>query len=214
MAVDPRLVSALTAQLEQRDAALARGARRVGWKLGMGDAERIGDGPVVGHLTSATLLDPGAAFGPDANAALHADTELAVRIGTATPGAGEVVIDGYAVGLELVDLAGADDGPEQIVAANIFHRAFTLGPPIPSLPADAIAGRLLVDGELRDSAPAEDVTARVQAAARILAAIGEPLRAGDWIITGSIVQVPVDPGVTVTADLGRVGSVSLTIERG
>jgi hypothetical protein len=60
--VDPRLVAALTEQLSRWRMALAHGAERVGWKLGMGEGERIGPGPVIGHLTSATRLEPGAAY--------------------------------------------------------------------------------------------------------------------------------------------------------
>ena len=49
------------------------------------------------------------------------------------------------------------------------------------------------------------------AAARLLGAMGERLEAGDRIITGSVVQVPVRPGDRVTADLGSLGRVELTV---
>ena len=68
-----------------------------------------------------------------------------------------------------------------------------------------------MDGETRDEAPAEDVDDRLAAAARIVAAGGDGLLAGDRIITGSIVQVPVAPGSRVVADLGPLGSVGLEI---
>jgi hypothetical protein len=42
--IGPRLAAALAAQFEQWRAALHNGAKRVGWKLGMGEGERIGDG--------------------------------------------------------------------------------------------------------------------------------------------------------------------------
>ena len=60
--IDPRLAAALAVQFEQWRAALRGGAGRVGWKLGMGHGERIGDEVAIGHLTSATLLDPGATY--------------------------------------------------------------------------------------------------------------------------------------------------------
>ena len=53
--VDPRLVAALREQLSRRPA----GADRVGWKYGSGAEEHIGGDHVVGHLTSATLIEPG-----------------------------------------------------------------------------------------------------------------------------------------------------------
>jgi hypothetical protein len=52
----------LTVQLEQWCATLDAGAVRVGWKLGVGDSERIGEGPALGHLTSATQLEPGSMY--------------------------------------------------------------------------------------------------------------------------------------------------------
>lgn len=47
--------------------------------------------------------------------------------------------------------------------------------------------------------------------ARFLGAIGERLRAGDRIITGSIVQVAIQQGSEVMADLAGLGSVGLTV---
>jgi hypothetical protein len=40
--IDPRLAAALASQLERWRATLAGGAARVGWKLGVGEGERIG----------------------------------------------------------------------------------------------------------------------------------------------------------------------------
>ena len=75
------LESALTVQLDAWRAALAGGAERVGWKLGMGERERIGAGPVIGHLTSATRLPSGAALDVSELAAPYADAEVALVIG-------------------------------------------------------------------------------------------------------------------------------------
>jgi hypothetical protein len=60
--IDPRLTTGLTSQHEQWRALLRGGATRVGWKLGMGDRERIGDEIAIGYLTSATVLDVGATY--------------------------------------------------------------------------------------------------------------------------------------------------------
>src|SRR5436190_7239511 len=102
--VDPRLVAALTQQLAGRH------GDRVGWKLGVGGAERIGKTLAVGHLTTSTLLEDGETY--DAGgAAIHADAEVAVVVGV-----------GYAPALELVDLSNAGDGADAVVATNILHR--------------------------------------------------------------------------------------------
>jgi hypothetical protein len=60
--VHPQLVSALAAQFSKRRRVLDGAAAHVGWKLGVGDAERIGDEIALGHLTSATLLATGSTF--------------------------------------------------------------------------------------------------------------------------------------------------------
>jgi 2-keto-4-pentenoate hydratase len=191
--VDPRLVRALRTQLQ------ARRGERVGWKLGVGDAERLGGTLSVGHLTTTTLLEPGATYDA-AGARLHADAEIAVLIG-----------DGYAAAIELVDLANAGDSAAAVVATNIFHRAVAFGQPQPVLPA-RLEGRLLVNGTLRAAGQApRDVAARIGAAAEILAAVGERLETGDRVITGSVVQVPVQAGDEVTADFGLLGSVTVKL---
>ena len=60
--------------------ALDAGAARVGWKLGMGNAERIGGEIAVGHL-SASVLAPGSVFVGDRMASLSVDAEVALEIG-------------------------------------------------------------------------------------------------------------------------------------
>jgi 2-keto-4-pentenoate hydratase len=204
--MDPRLSSALAVQLEDWRGALRSGAERVGWKLGMGERERIGSGPVIGHLTSATQLEPGAVYRPEGAVALHADAEVALVL--AEGGA----ITGYGAALELVDLGSPPDDAESIVAANVFHLAFALGPLDRSLPPDGVAGRLIVNGEVRASASASpDFANLVSSVGELLDVMGERLQAGDRLITGSVVQVPVEPGDEVVAELGALGRAELTI---
>ena len=56
-----------------------------------------------------------------------------------------------------------------------------------------------------------DFAELVLAAARLLASVGERLQARDSLITGSVVQVPVEPGDEVIADLGPLGRIHLSI---
>jgi hypothetical protein len=133
MQVDPRLAAALTTQLERWRATLSAGALRVGWKLGVGDSERIGEGPAVGHLTSATQLEPGSMYRERGDAWLHGDAEVGIELGVdlepnADRDAARRAIAGYGAALELVDLGALPDDPEEVVAANVFHRAFAPGP--------------------------------------------------------------------------------------
>jgi 2-keto-4-pentenoate hydratase len=203
--VDCRLVSALAAQLEQRDAALRAGAGCVGWKLGMGERERIGG--EIADLTSATLLAPGGSYRHRGDVAeLRADAELAVEVvraveATDDPRAIAQAIGAYVPALEIVDLTRLADEPVSVVAANVFHRGVAFGPATPK-PRGDVHGSVVVNGNVEASgAGPEDLVDRIAAAARILAAVGERIEAGDRLLTGSIVQVPVTPGDELTADL-------------
>jgi hypothetical protein len=202
-ALEPRLVRALNAQLEARRDALAAGARRVGWKLGIGERERIGAGPVIGHLTTASCIESGGIYRAPGDASLHADAELALEFG-----AGGTVV-GYGAALEIVDLGGSDD-PEAIVVGNVFHRAVAFGPMHPV--AANVQGALVVNGEVRATGgAAADLTDLVHRAAELLGAISEGFMPGDRLITGSIVQLPVAAGDVVAADLGSLGCAELRI---
>jgi 2-keto-4-pentenoate hydratase len=181
----------------------------------MGDRERIGGSLAVGHLTSATCLEPGANAGLRGDH-LHADVEIAVELsGGIDPGAGTAeagaAIGGYRAALELVDLAPALDTAVAVVATNIFHRAVAFGPRQERLGPGA-QGAASVGGERRAvaDAPAQ-LGERLLAAARVLAETGHGLSAGDLVITGSIVQVPVAPGDRVTAEVSGLGAVTLTV---
>jgi 2-keto-4-pentenoate hydratase len=214
--VDPRARGALASQLVSWREALDAGSARVGWKLGIGDAERIGEEIAVGHLTSASLLTPGSAFVGDPMASLSADAEVALQIGRdlapdVDQQGARAAIAGYGAALEIVDLRGADGGAEAVIAGNVFHRAVAFGAFESAMPEGA-HGRLVVNGQVRASAPAPaEVADRVCAAARLLGAVGERLRAGDRLITGSVVQVAVQAGDHVVADLGPLGHVAATI---
>jgi hypothetical protein len=178
----------------------------VGWKLGRGDAERIGTGPAIGHLTSASEHESGATYRARAAEALHADAEIAVEIGARR----EPIACGAA--LEIVDLGGAADGPEAVVAGNVFHRAFAMGPLDRRWPAVGVEATLIINGEDRESAEApDDLAAVLAAAAALLDAVGEELQAGDRLVLGSIVQLPIEPGDHVAADLGPLGRAELRI---
>src|SRR3954454_17035140 len=147
-------------QLERWHTTLGLGARRVGWKLGMGERESIGPGPVIGHLTSATQVEPGGVYHAQGIPALHADAEVALVLGRdvwpdADWESAREAIAGFGVALELVDLGSPPDDPQSIVAANVFHRAYRLGPFDRSLPeVGRINGRLIVNGRVRGEAAA------------------------------------------------------------
>lgn len=198
-AVHPAIVAAVRAQLRSRDGG------RVGWKAGFGITgvpELIGETPVPGHLTTATQLAPGAPFDGRGARALHADCEIVVTVGG----------DELGVALELVDLARQSGAMEEVVAGNVLHLAFALGPSSSEPPGEA---RLVVNREVRAQAPARaDHHGTVAALGRILKAAGEHLQIGDQILTGSVVQVPLAPGDEVRAEIDGIGYVSVKMASG
>ena len=218
-AIDPRLASALEEQLAEWRTTLRTGAKRVGWKLGVGDRERIEGEIAVGHLTSATVVSPGSTYvlSPH-DADLRADVELTVEIGRdLDPSAdADAVLDaitGYGVALEIVDLTRfPNERPQSVVATNIFHRGVAFGPTTALLPREDIVGKLVVRGETRAAGPvADDFAGNIATAARLLAAVGERVHIGDLIITGSIAQVPVSAGDDVSAEIEKLGEVRLSL---
>jgi 2-keto-4-pentenoate hydratase len=206
--VTPRLLTAMREQLAARHQLMQDGAAHVGWKLGMGDRESIDGHIVVGYLTSATRLAPGVTYRSNSIEDLHVDVEAYVELA----GDGPDAIGGYGVALEIVDLTPLDDEPDSIVATNIFHRAVGFGPSAPAEPRNPEAG-IRVNGELRRTNPwPQDIRERLTAAAEVLDAIGIGLRAGDRIITGSIVQVPIAAHDRIAAVID--GETAVTLEIG
>jgi 2-keto-4-pentenoate hydratase len=206
--IHPSVTAAVSAQLQAWRAALGDGAGRVGWKVAHDIAEIedvAGDQPVIGHLTTASLVEDGGRHSAAGARKLRAETELVLEIGD------ELTIASFAVALELVDVARPPDDLEGIVAANAFHRALALGPAQRGL-AEKPEGRALVNGELRQTGTArEDHTTLVQTVARQLDAVGERLRPGDRILTGSITHVPVRVRDVVTAEIDGLGGVEVEI---
>jgi len=171
----------------------------------------MGAQPVVGYLTSATRLSSGAGYRAREVGALRAEVELALRIGRAV-GPGDALsrareaVDAVAVALELVDVRPPRGEVEPILEANVFHRAFAIGPPCAVTSAVQRRAWLAVNGEVRGVSPVgEDYAETVRAAAAVLAAVGEALEPRDWLIAGSLVHVPVGPGDRISVEIEGLG---------
>src|SRR5215216_94269 len=214
--VDPRLVAALEQQLRARDDALRRGAHQVGWKLGLGNRESIGGHIAVGYLTSETVVPAGSTYAATEDADLHADAEAVVALGTDVASTSTIreiadAILTYGAALEIVDLARLPGEPESVVAGNIFHRAVALTT-WPDAPRAAPEVTVSVNRRGRQAGlwPG-DVPERIARAAELLGAVGERFQAGDRIITGSIVQVPIGIGDEVVAEFEGHASIRLNV---
>lgn len=213
----------LKSQADVRRRALTHGAAHVGWKVAKdmpGVDEHLGPGSMVfGYLISTTVLPSGERYRTRPVETLRAETELALTLRrdidpTADAAGCAEAISGIAVAVEIVDVAQPPGGDmHEIIAENVFHRAVAFGPTYPvTFLANRAPARITVNGSVREAGaiglhlgePLADM-------ARLLTAIGEHLRAGDRVITGSITHVPVQIGDTVVAQIDGLGTAAISI---
>jgi len=225
---DPRIQSGLADQARARRAVLDGGARRLGWKAGLGTAaamENVGTTePISGFLTDATLVADGGAVavGGWGNARLEA--EVAVRVGAdvaagATRDEVLAAVDAIAPAIELVDL-GAPDDLAAVLGGNVFHRAVLLGDFVACPGGEGLAAaRLEVDAgdgeaatDVDPSVVLGDLAEVVRAIAAQLPLTDDALRAGDVVITGAAIPAAaVAPGGAARVALAGGPAVSVRL---
>jgi 2-keto-4-pentenoate hydratase len=202
-------------QLTHWRAGLDSGAHRIGWKVGLNPPkvqEALSlSGPVVGHLTSATLLGADGAHSLAGAQAPKAEPEIAIEIGP------DKTIAGLGPAIELVDIPALPSGPgdvPEVVATNIFHRAVAIGSSKPVQSPDGAAWTFTVDGQVVSEGDASDypLADMIHAVADTLDEAGESLDAGDRIIAGALAPPPdVQPGQRLKLDLGSLGSIEVQL---
>jgi 2-keto-4-pentenoate hydratase len=176
--------------------------------------------PVIGHLVSSSELETGARFHvPDERlGTLRAETELGLAIGRrVTPehhlDYARGSIAGIFVALELVDVGPPRGDVAQVLAANVFRRAFVCGAPIATRSTAGRSATLGINGACAgEGRLLDDYAQTVLDAACLLGALGESLDAGDRLIAGSSVHVPVSAGDDVVSAIDGLGCVGATIE--
>jgi 2-keto-4-pentenoate hydratase len=221
--LDDRIVAGMREQLAARDARRRGGERQLGWKVGFGApaaAEALGiDRPLVGFLMDSGVLADGAEVPVGSWTKPMLEPEVAVHLARDVgPGATRddvrAAIGGLSAAIELADLHPPPQDVRAILAGNIYHRHVVLGPVDETRSTgEGIGARVRVDGW--EVAATEDPSALtgellevVRLTAELLAACGERLRAGEVVITGSMVQaVPVAAGQEVRVEnaLGALG---------
>jgi 2-keto-4-pentenoate hydratase len=227
--LDPRVRAGMEAQLALRRERLAAGDRHLGWKVGFGAPEaieRLGtDRPLVGFLTRGGLVEDGAEVAVGEWTAPALEPEIAVHLAADVPGDAawsdvRAAVAGVSAAIELADVSFEPDDVRRILAGNIFQRHVVLGPVrADAVDASAVRARVLRDGE--EVAATDDPAAAtgeilevVRLTAELLDAVGERLRAGDVIITGSVVPpLPCGPGQAFTADLEPLGRLTVRLTR-
>jgi 2-keto-4-pentenoate hydratase len=227
---DPRVIAGMAAQGRLREFRLQAGERRVGWKAGLGTAAAMEavsiTAPLPGFLTDASLTSAmtatdGLSIEAWGNAKLEA--EVAVRVARAVPAGSDREAVGAAIAevapaIEIVDLGDAAD-IEQVLADNLFHRAFLFGAFAPGTAADLAGARLTVrqDGEdaragIDPAALLGDLVEVVRALADQIPLSGDELRAGDVVMTGSaIAPIALAGGERFEVALEGVGGIELAI---
>jgi 2-keto-4-pentenoate hydratase len=199
------------------------GTVRVGWKIGhaIDEVDALGgELPVVGWISSATVLADGDAYAARGARALRGETELVIELARAVdPDAGDDAlrdaIAGLRVALEIVDVGRPPYDPRGIIEGNLFHRAVVFGNRLAPV-ADTVGPATLrvnrrVHGQ-DDDPPC--LLAAVRGVARMLDATGGMrLGRGDKILTGSLVHVPVSPGDDLRAEIDGLGRVSAHLRR-
>ena len=204
---DPRIARGMQKQLAERRARIAAGEKPIGWKVGLGAKaamERLKiTMPVVGYMMEKSVVVNGSTVSVTGWAQPVAEPEIAVYMASDLASGASREATMKAVGslgpaIELADLAAPPNDVEVTLAGNIFHRSVILGTPDKSragMKLDGLAGLIFRRGQ--QVARQEDLQANignivdiVAHVAGTLAANGEALRAGDVIITGSIVAPP------------------------
>ncbi len=223
---DDRFAAGMREQLALRAERIAGGATPIGWKVGFNapaaHANLGTDVPLVGFLTDRTVVDDGATVSLAGWANPVLEAEIAVHLGRDVPGDAtwedvRGAIAGLGPAIELADLDPPPADVRAILAGDIYHRGVVLGPVDESRStAEGIGGRVLRDGA--EVAATDDPAAYtgevvevVRATAEQLAACGELLRAGEVVISGSVVPpLPVAPGQRVAVELGPLGGLALS----
>ncbi|MGM1065026.1 2-keto-4-pentenoate hydratase [Saccharothrix sp. Mg75] len=209
---------------------LAAGHRLVGRKIGLTSPavqRQLGvDQPDFGALFSHTALDDGATVPAGRLLQPKVEAELALVLGSDLTGAECTTADVRAAtaflapALEIVDsrIAGWDITIVDTVADNASSGLFVLGDarvPIHDVEPADVEMRLHRGDDLVSKGTGRDCLGDPLAAAAWLASTlakrGEPLRAGDVVLTGALgPMVPVVPGDTFSARISGLGSVRIS----
>jgi 2-keto-4-pentenoate hydratase len=229
---DPRVERGMKEQFAKRRARIEAGEKPLGWKVGFGAPAAMKNlgttAPLLGYLMQRALVAPGGTVSLSGWSKPVAEPEIFVRMARDLPAGGSREDAAAAIGalgpaIELADLnpAPTAENLSDVLAGDIYQRHVVLGE---KTRAGSGTDGLLCRIERRgaEAARTDDPQAAtgkivdtVRHVADMLAAFGEKLRAGDVIITGSVVPpIFVEPDETDFAfELQPVGKVSVRFSR-
>ena len=226
---DPRILRGMKQQLEQRQARLRAGEKPLGWKVGFGapaGLERFNiDAPLVGFMTDKTVLTLTDTPSIAGWVKPIAEPEIAVYMGSDLgPGsdrkAAQAAIAAIGPVVELADVHFPPEDVEQILAGNIYHRHIIFGRADSSRAGcvlEGLVGLVYHNGrKIAETAAMQaltgDTVSIVQHVADLLPVFGEKLRAGELIITGSIVPpITIQGGDEIRFTLKPIDTITLNI---
>ena len=224
---DLRIARGMAAQLRRWHEVRKNGEQALGWKVGFGAPAAMEQlnitAPLVGYLTDRAKLASGAAVSLAGWTKPAAEAEIAVYLGKDLPGgasrdAVKNAIAGLGAAIELADVEFPPDDVEAILKGNIYQRHVILGPCDKTRAGCALDGLTAVvvrnGSEIARMTDTQGATGEligiVRHVADILSAYGERLRAGQVIITGSVIPpLWVAAGEELTFHLEPVGAVSV-----
>jgi 2-keto-4-pentenoate hydratase len=224
---DTDVALAYRVQEQLLEARIAAGDRRVGRKIGLTSAAvqtQLGvDQPDFGTLLASMQVRQEEPVAAGRLLQPRIEAEVAVVLGADLPSTEPTLeevaaaIAGVRAALEIVDsrIAGWDIRITDTVADNASSGLFVLGDAELTLddvrPVD-VAMELLRDGEVvstgTGAACLGDPLVAVQWLARTAAELGQPLRAGEIVLSGALgPMVPVTPGDSYVARITGLGEV-------
>lgn len=229
--VAAQIAAGMKIELASLDAALAKGAKQLGWKIGItakaGQAKYGLDAPLAAYLLKETEIPNGATHHARAGATadIRVEAEIFLRFGQdvpagSSPDAVRAAIAGMGPAIELIDMNKPGEPLETLLSHCIWHEAVLFGAefePKRWLGSDYAPGpKVILNGEEARTPDAALVPADLGALAahvsQYLARCGRMLRKDERVICGSFtVPLPIKPGDRVTVDFGSVGHVSVTL---
>jgi len=228
--IDERVKRGMQAQLDARRDRLTAGERPLGWKVGFGAPSAMSaleiDRPLIGYLLQSGRMASGSELSYSEFTQPVIEPEIAVYLGADVAGGSdaatiEAAISALGPAIEIADLSFAPaEGVEKILAGNIYQRGVVLGTVDERRAGAWLTGLTAtirlngVDVEVPDDL--ESNTGRlldiVTVVADTLAAMDEPLSAGQLIIVGSIVPPFVlDDAATIEYSLGDAEAISIKV---
>lgn len=201
---DPHILRGMEKQLKLRQDRLNAGEKSIGWKIGFGAPLSMQKlrlkRPLIGFLTDKVLLPSASSISIAGWTKPAMEPEVAVHIGEDLHAGADLetardAIASIGSAIEVADVHFLPENVEEILADNIFNRHVILGKADSSRAGGQLAG---LTGHVshigEDLSPVTDLQALtgdmfelVLHVANTLSVFGETLRAGDVIITGSIV---------------------------